>query len=198
MAMTKPPLPHCRAGLRPSLLGHPQYGLARLVGRIGVARAEVEEIATPERPLALRAALVAEALRPADTTERWGEARARFEAGAVGAALAGVALVEAANERDEAAAIAVALKRAVAEPGRGALVRSTALWRAASRRALRFGVHADDSGGMPLAATPPAALLRLALRRPSPGETRYPLSLVKHPLLGSGWSGRWCAAPPRR
>ena len=175
--------------LRPSLLGHPQYGLARLVGRIGVARAEVEEIATPEGPLALRAALVAEALRPADTTELWGEARARFEAGAVGAALAGVALVEAANERDEAAAIAVALKRAVAEPGRTAalVTGDRALARRVSAELLRFGVHADDSGGMPLAATPPAALLRLALEAAfRPGDPVALLSLVKHPLLGLG------------
>ncbi|WP_292277185.1 hypothetical protein, partial [Mesorhizobium sp.] len=84
---------------------------------------DVEPIGAAATPLALRAALVGEALRPAETTERWTETRPRFTATDLEQALAGVTLVEAANERDEAAAIAIALKRAVEMPGkRAALV----------------------------------------------------------------------------
>ena len=58
-------------GARPAVLGHPQYGLARLIGKIGVLRGDVEEIGVAEPSLALRAALVGEALRTAETTEFW-------------------------------------------------------------------------------------------------------------------------------
>ncbi|WP_287385254.1 hypothetical protein, partial [Mesorhizobium sp.] len=75
-------------GARPALLGHPQYGLAKLIGKIGVLRGDVGEIAVAERPLALRAALVGEALRPAETTELWAQTRARFTAGDITEALA--------------------------------------------------------------------------------------------------------------
>ncbi len=175
------------ADARPALLGHPQYGLAKLIGRIGVTRRDVEEIGG--NPLARRAELVGEALRPAETTELWGEARARFTATDTTEALAGVALVEAANERDEAAAIAIALRHAVAEPGkRAALVTGDrALARRVSAELLRFGIVADDSGGTPLSQTAPATLLGLALEAAlRPGDPVALLSLLKHPLLGVG------------
>ncbi|AZN97446.1 double-strand break repair protein AddB [Mesorhizobium sp. M9A.F.Ca.ET.002.03.1.2] len=176
-------------GARPALLGHPQYGLAKLIGKIGVPRGDIEEIAVAERPLALRAALVGEALRPAETTELWAETRAGFAAGEITEAFADVTLLEAAGERDEAVAIAVALKRAVEQPGqRAALVTGDrALARRVSVELLRFGVVADDSGGTPLANTPAASLLRLALQAAfRPGDPVALLSLLKHPLLGLG------------
>ena len=176
-------------GARPATLGHPQYGLAKLIAGIGVPRRDVEEIGVVAGSLVSRAALVSEALRPAETTELWTETRSRFSAGDVEQALAGVTLVEAANERDEAAAIAIALKRAVEEPGkRAALVTGDrALARRVSAELLRFGVVADDSGGMPLANTPAASLLRLALQAAfRPGDPVGLLSLLKHPLLALG------------
>ncbi|WP_287201709.1 double-strand break repair protein AddB, partial [Mesorhizobium sp.] len=176
-------------GARPALLGHPQYGLAKLIGKIGVLRGDVGEIAVAERPLALRAALVGEALRPAETTELWAQTRARFTAGDITEALADVTLLEAAGERDEAVAIAVALKRAVEQPGqRAALVTGDrALARRVSVELLRFGVVADDSGGAPLINMPAAGLLRLALQAAfRPGDPVALLSLLKHPLLGLG------------
>lgn len=176
-------------GARPALLGHPQYGLAKLIGKIGVPRGDIEEIAVAERPLALRAALVGEALRPAETTELWAQTRAGFAAGEITEAFADVTLLEAAGERDEAVAIAVALKRAVEQPGqRAALVTGDrALARRVSAELLRFGVVADDSGGTPLANMPAASLLRLALQAAfRPGDPVALLSLLKHPLLGLG------------
>ncbi|MER9964529.1 double-strand break repair protein AddB [Mesorhizobium sp. M0045] len=176
-------------GARPALLGHPQYGLAKLIGKIGVPHADVEDLAVAPRPLALRAALVGEALRPAETTELWAETRARFTAGDIAEAFADVTLLEAASERDEAVAIAVALKQAVDRPGqRAALVTGDrALARRVSVELLRFGVAADDSGGTPLINTPAASLLRLALQAAfRPGDPVALLSLLKHPLLGLG------------
>ncbi|PTE10438.1 double-strand break repair protein AddB [Mesorhizobium helmanticense] len=176
-------------GARPALLGHPQYGLAKLIGKIGVLRGDVEVIAIAERPLALRAALVGEALRPAETTELWAETRLGFTSGEIAEAFADVTLLEAASERDEAVAIAVALKRAVEEPGRRAalVTGDRALARRVAAELLRFGVVADDSGGTPLANTLAAGLLRLALQAAfRPGDPVSLLSLLKHPLLGLG------------
>ncbi|PDQ20844.1 double-strand break repair protein AddB [Mesorhizobium sanjuanii] len=176
-------------GARPALLGHPQYGLARLIGKVGVLRGDVEAIAIAERPLALRAALVGEALRPAETTELWAETRLGFTPGEIAEAFADVTLLEAASERDEAVAIAVALKRAVEEPGRRAalVTGDRALARRVAAELLRFGVIADDSGGTPLANTLAAGLLRLALQAAfRPGDPVALLSLLKHPLLGLG------------
>ncbi|MER9135937.1 double-strand break repair protein AddB [Mesorhizobium sp. M0830] len=176
-------------GARPAVLGHPQYGLARLIGKIGVLRGDVEEIDAAEPRLALRAALVGEALRPAETTELWAETRNGFSASDIAGAFAGVTLLEAASERDEAVAIAVALKRAVEVSGqKAALVTGDrALARRVSVELQRFGVVADDSGGTPLANTPAASLLRLALEAVfRPGDPVALLSLLKHPLLGLG------------
>lgn len=174
---------------RPALLGHPQYGLIKLANKIGVARDEIAPLGTPSSALDLRNAIVSEALRPADTTELWPQMRARFSDADMTAALEDVSVLEAPNERDEATAIAVALRYAVSAPGkRAALVTGDrALARRVSAELLRFGVTADDSGGTPLANTPPAALLRLAAQAAfRPGDPLPLLALVKHPLLSLG------------
>ena len=115
--------------------------------------------------------------------------RRGFGAADIDAALAGVTLVEAPRERDEAAAIAIALRQAVEETGgKAALVTGDReLARRVSAELLRFGVRADDSGGTPLANTPPAALLRLMLEAVfRPGDPVAVLALLKHPLLTLG------------
>src|SRR5690606_4567693 len=141
---------------KPAVLGHPQYGLAKLLGRIGILRAAVEEIGAREAASLQRDRRVSEALRPAETTEAWAQGRLEFAA-----ALADVTLVEAPRERDEAAAIAIALRQAIEETGGNAalVTGDRELARRVSAELLRFGVRADDSGGTPLANTPPATLL---------------------------------------
>ncbi len=173
----------------PSVLGHPQYGLARLLARIGIGREEVIDIGTPAPALAGRRSLIDEALRPAETTDLWVERRAAYTASGVAGAFAGVSLVEAPNERDEAAAIAVALRLAVSEPERTAALvtgdRNLARRVAAELR--RFGIRADDSGGTPLSSTAPAGLLALMLEAVfRPGDPVPVLALLKHPLLRLG------------
>ena len=174
---------------KPAVLGHPQYGLAKLLGKIGILRGDVEEIGEPDAAALLRARLVSEALRPAETTDEWAGSRSGFGGADIDAALAGVTLVEAPRERDEAAAIAVALRQAVEETGgKAALVTGDReLARRVSAELLRFGVHADDSGGTPLANTPPATLLRLMLEAVfRPGDPAAVVALLKHPLLALG------------
>ncbi|CAN7583438.1 double-strand break repair protein AddB [Aminobacter sp. LjRoot7] len=176
-------------GARASVLGHPQYGLAKLIGKIGILRDDVDELGAPTRAMARRAAIVGEALRPAETTDAWAEKRGDVDDAEIADAFAGVTLLEAAHERDEAAAIAIALRQAVAQPGhRAALVTSDRnLARRVASELRRFGIQADDSGGLPLANTPPAALLRTMLAAAfRPGDPVAVLSLLKHPLLRLG------------
>lgn len=176
-------------GVRPSLLGHPQYGLLKLIKKMGVLRPDVVELGGIDDARSLRATLVSEALRPAETTESWTETRGRFSEGDIAGALAGITVLEAANERDEAVAIAIALRRAVCEPGkRAALVTGDrVLARRVCAELKRFGIVADDSGGTLLANTPAAVLLRLTVRCVfQPGDPVALLALVKHPLLMLG------------
>ena len=177
------------AAPKPAVLGHPQYGLAKLLGKIGMMRGEVDEIGTPQPALALRDRLVSEALRPAETTDEWADRRSTIPAGDITLALSGVTLVEAPRERDEAAAIAIALRRAIVEPGSNAalVTGDRELARRVSAELLRFGVRADDSGGTPLANTPPGTLLGLMLQAAfGPGDPVPVLALLKHPLLSLG------------
>src|SRR5690606_17991018 len=138
----------------------------------------VVEIAEARPDLAARARFVSDAMRPAETTDLW-------QAGGA-AGLEGVALVEAANEREEAQAIAVALRHAVGDgTGTAALVTpDRELARRVAVALQRFGIAADDSGGRALAATPPATLLALAVAAGAGNVDPVALlSLVKHPLL---------------
>ena len=163
--------------------GHPQAGLKKLLAVLGVARADVAELAAPPAHIARRMNLIAEALRPAETTHAWAALPALSTPGV----LDGVTLVEAANEREEALAIAVALRLAL-EDGTAALVTGDrALARRVAAELRRFGIEADDSGGTPLAATPPATLLRLMLESVfRPGDAVPILAMLKHPLLCAG------------
>ncbi|MBO0903916.1 double-strand break repair protein AddB [Jiella sonneratiae] len=168
--------------------GHPQYGLKRILARFAMPPEAVRHLAEGlPAGLARREAFVASALRPAETTALWAKEAPRFGPDA----LEGVALVEAAEPRVEALAIAVAMREALEEPGRTvALITPD---RRLARRVLteleRFGIAANDSAGRPLAVTAPgtllATLLTVALE---PGDPVALLGLLKHPLCRLGRS----------
>ena len=174
---------------QPSASGHPQYGLSRILAGLGVARADVEALASPR---AGRERFVSDALRPAETTDLWAENPAVDPA-----ALDGLALVEAPDERTEALAIAVAMRDALSDPK--ARVALTTPDRNLARRVVaelaRFGIAANDSAGRPLSATAPGTFARLVLEAAfAPGDPVTLLSLLKHPLARFGRS----AADARR
>lgn len=173
----------------PSVHGHPQYAIKTLLGRLGIERGDVVALAEAPPALKHRRSVVSQALRPAETTDRWSENAAAIRAAIEAGALDGLALAEARHEREEAMAIAVALRKAI-EDGHepAALVTGDRmLARRVSSELLRFGITADDSAGTPLASTPPATLLMLlvtaALR---PGDPLSLLALAKHPLTHLG------------
>lgn len=167
---------------------HPQFGLARLLPRLGVTRAEVVPLTAPARPL--RGLVVSEAFRPAETTERWAELAARLGTpAAVAEGLAGLALVEAANEREEAAAIALALREALAEGAtRAALVApDRTIARRVANELGRWGIAVEDSAGTPAGATPLGVLARLVTEVGLAGDDPAAmLALLKHPLADLG------------
>ena len=172
-----------------SVFGHPQFGLARLLGKMATHRSQVVEIGALDETLRRRGSILSEALRPAETTDDWSASRARFSPAEFEAAFAGVTLVEAANEHDEAMAIATALRGAIVEPqATAALVTADRdLARRVSAELLRFGIRADDSGGTPLARTPPGEFLALLLQAVfRPGDPVPISALLKHPFLQLG------------
>ncbi|WP_309086144.1 double-strand break repair protein AddB [Chelativorans sp.] len=177
------------ASEEPSSCGHPQFGLKKLIATIGVTRMAVEELARPEAALAARRRILSEALRPAETTELWAANRQAVDRALDDGALAGVSLIEAANEREEAAAIAVALRQAIAREGANAalVTPDRALARRVAAELRRFGIRADDSGGSLLADSVPATLLRLMLEAVCrPREPVVIVAMLKHPLLRVG------------
>ncbi len=100
------------------------------------------------------------------------------------AALASVAVIEAANAEEEALAIAVALREAVDDPGKTAALVTPD--RALARRVLaamaRWNVPVDDSGGDALSDTPAGVFARLAAEAALDGLAPVTLlALLKHP-----------------
>ncbi len=163
--------------------GHPQFAMLMLLRRIGMDREMVASLGKPGEP---RARLVSEAFRPAPTTELWTH---RLDDRLLGEALAGVAVVEAANAEEEANAIAVALREAIEPIGtRVALVTADrALARRVAAALGRWNVAYEDSRGSSLAETHAGVFARLAAEASLPGLPPITLlALLKHPLFRLG------------
>lgn len=221
-ALAKPQAGAGEAGQGASIAapGHPQYGLKTIVDRIAPGRSVTHLLGRTEAVAAGRAAatagstgqngpfadkgggdpaldareaFLADALRPAETTDAWAAAAGRHGP----EALAGLSLIEASDAREEALAIAVAMRRALEDPeATAALVTPD---RNLARRVVaelsRFGIAANDSAGRPLASTAPGTLMATAIAVAlAPGDPIALVSLLKHPLtrlgLGSGEARR--------
>jgi ATP-dependent helicase/nuclease subunit B len=163
--------------------GHPQAVLKQLLVRLRLAREDVAVIGEAKPEAAARAAIVAASARAADATDDWPALRAelgsRIEPG-----LAGVTLLRAVDERDEATAIAVAL-REVLENAKGTAALVTpdrGLARRVMAELARWGVAADDSAGRPLAETAVGAAARLLPRLVAEG---FPATLLMAALRAS-------------
>ncbi len=165
---------------------HPQYGLRKLLDALGCPRSRVRQLGASD-PSSTRNRLVAEAMRPAGTTERW-QAFAAAARGS-GAAPNGLSLVEAPSAQDEAEVVALILRHAAETPGRTAALVSPdrLLARRVAVRLEAWGIKVDDSAGRPFAKTPPGAFLDLVVNavdsRFAPAEL---MALLKHPLTRLG------------
>ena len=88
---------------------HPQYGFFRLLKRMDVSRQDVAVLGGSQLDLDYRAELISHALLPVQATSSWTALRGDVDPIRLTAAFADAALIETANEREEATAIAIAL-----------------------------------------------------------------------------------------
>jgi ATP-dependent helicase/nuclease subunit B len=171
--------------------GHPQAALKRLMPILGTLRRDVDEIATPGPALASRARLIAEALRPADTTDHWREFQAEFRPSFVDA-LAGVSIVEAAHEGEEALALAIRMRAALEVPDAtcALITPDRDLARRVGAELKRWNIDIEDSAGEPLGRTLQGRFARLVLSAARAEDNAALVALMQHPLA--------CFGLPRR
>jgi len=170
--------------------GHPQGAFRRLLPLVGLAREDVRELGAAAQDISPRMTLVCEAMRPAETTERWSAWRRGKSDAAIKDALHGVAIIEAADEREEALAIAIALREAIEQPHVTAalITPDRNLARRVRGELQRWNIELDDSGGDPLANASLGVLARLALDCAQPSCESAPiLALLRHPLVRLGF-----------
>ncbi|WP_075291911.1 double-strand break repair protein AddB [Pararhizobium arenae] len=174
----------------PSSRSHPQYGFYRLLKRMGLTRREIPELAQADADLACRGEILSHALLPVQATSAWMDLQQQTDGDRLSAAFKDAALIETANEREEATAIAIALRLALDgnEDSQAALITPDRdLARRVTAELLRFGIEADDSAGTPLSATPTGSLMRLVLEASlRPGDPVAVTALLKHPLAHFG------------
>lgn len=176
------------AGQEPSF-GHPQAAMARLLPILGIDRAGVRPLGTPLPQRALRARVVAEALRPADTTEQWRGFRRAHPKKVLATAFDEISLVEAADEREEALCLAVAMREVLETPGRTAalVTPDRELARRVRGELLRWNIEVDASGGEPLANRPFGVLARLVVAAATKSAGAREIgALLAHPLAAFG------------
>jgi ATP-dependent helicase/nuclease subunit B len=131
-----------------------------------------------------RLRLIAEALRPAGTTDHW----RRLPPHPVDA-LNGVSRFDCVSAQQEAVAIALLLRRKLDTPGATAalVTPDRELARRVAAELRRWDIEIDDSAGLPLDRTPPGAFMRLILELAESQLAPVPLlAALKHPLAAGG------------
>ncbi|MGL5008929.1 MAG: double-strand break repair protein AddB, partial [Paracoccaceae bacterium] len=178
--------PELWAGLADARTGedHPQFRYSRLMEGLGIAGVGRWVDAPP--PSAARNRLVSLSLRPAPVTDQWLVEGGRMDD--LAEAAAGMTLIVAPTPRAEAVAIALVLRKAVADGRKAALMTPD---RNLTRRVTAvldgWGIRPDDSAGEPLTLAPTGRYLRVVaglFGRRVTGEAL--LALLKHPAVARG------------
>lgn len=175
--------------------GHPQFGLARLLFRMGLNFSDVyklPQLGAETADRAERRKIVTKAMLPSAMTTIWAnDAGANLDQEKI--AFKNVSLLEAGNDREEAAAIAVAMRLAlegtseINDPNVALVTPDRNLALKVSIELQKYGIMADDSGGQSLSQSQIGTLLMLAVTT-ALGTTDHAVlaSFLKHPfsLLG--------------
>ncbi|MBL0403281.1 double-strand break repair protein AddB [Microvirga aerilata] len=170
--------------------GHPQASLRRLLDRhLRISRSAVTVLGELPASARARNRLLSEILRPADTTDRWSLIAPEDRVALSWSGCEGLAIVEAMDEREEAFAIAIALRETLSHPHRTAalITPDRALATRVTAELARWGVSVEDSAGIPLSDTPAGRLARLAAE--AAADDLRPvrlLALLAHPLVRLG------------
>lgn len=170
---------------RGDVVTHPQYHLKLLLNRMGIARGEVQpwhraglSPAPPERSRA-----ISNLFLPPEASAAWVSLEAKDRR------LSGVRVMEAAHPEEEAQAIAVLVREALAEPERRVAVITPD--RSLAARVVahlgRWNIIADDTAGRPLPQTAAGRLLlqlaEVVAERVAPVAL---VALLGHPLVQAG------------
>ncbi|MDA0230529.1 MAG: double-strand break repair protein AddB [Proteobacteria bacterium] len=165
---------------------HPQFGLKQLLARIGASRDDARPWPAPYTSAGStsRAALIAQALHPAETVGAW-----RSMPLVDPDALENFTLCECATASAEAGVIALRLRASLMrKDATAALVTADrGLARRVATELKRWRIEIDDSAGAPLGKSAPGVFLRLAARLIA--ERAAPvafLAALKHPLAAGG------------
>lgn len=147
--------------------GHAQHVLARLLRSLETTHSEVVELAANAG--ATRTLVVRQALALAGETADWSVARNTLEP-TLQPALAGVSILAARSEDEEALAIALCAVEAIRQGKRVGIVSpDQALARRIALNLGRFGVEVDDAAGVPLLQSAAGRLARIVLACASSG-----------------------------
>lgn len=171
----------------------PQYGLAKLIEKIGIERGQVKILGLPDAGALAREKLVSLAMLPAEATDKWSQISQTISPEMAGSGFASIAIIEAPGERQEALAIALALRESLNDGDKTtALVTpDRVLGRRVAAELQRFGIDVDDSGGTSLRNSDVGVFLRLLQDVCFGNCTAVNLvSLLKHPLFRAGYSAQ--------
>lgn len=175
---------------------HPQWAMKTFLAEAGVDRKDLPAWpgAAEDHAAERRRRLIAEALRPADTTDAWlkriAALKERFGETFFSEGMEGLSLVEAPDEISEARACALMLRETLETPDETAILVTPdrMLARRVSAEMVRFGVRLDDSGGAALSETPAGAFLtRLLDAATDCGSVVALTALWGSPLFRAGY-----------
>jgi ATP-dependent helicase/nuclease subunit B len=165
---------------------HPQYRFRRVMDLLSLRPDQVQNWSGAGAPDPGRNRLISLSLRPAPITDQWlAEGPDLPDLPPVTEAMT---LIEAPDDRSEALAIALVLRKAAQDGTRAALVSPDRnLTRRVTAALDRWGIRPDDSAGRPLALSAPGRLLRqIAALFGQKLTADALLALLKHPLAFSG------------
>ncbi len=171
---------------------HPQAALRRLLDRnLRIPRSEITILGEVPEQAKARNRLLSEALRPADTTDRWSLIQSEDRVALGKSGCEGLTIIEAMDEREEALAIAIALRETLADTRKTAalVTPDRALAARVTAELGRWGLSVEDSAGIPLSDTPAGRLARLAAEAASDDLSPVRLlAVLAHPLVRLGYS----------
>ena len=166
---------------------HPQAALKRVLADIGIPRDAIRLVDAETAAEAARNRAISEALRPAESVDDWRETLATLD---MAIALDGITLIDAADEREEALAIALLMRETLAtEDATIAFVTADrGLARRVTTEMARWNVEIEDSAGASLAERPAGVFLQLLLRAATERDGGSVLALLRHPAARIGFS----------
>jgi ATP-dependent helicase/nuclease subunit B len=167
---------------------HPQAALRRLLPILGITREAVAPLGP--RPSA-RLRFASEAMRPASATATWRRFIDKQGVLAIDMAIGDLIMIEAADEREEALAVAVVLRESlqIRDASAALITPDRSLAERVRVELKRWGIDVEDSGGTPLTRTPAGALARLILTYAATGSGANLLALAAHPMARLGMPG---------